>query len=195
MIETYRLIITVVLCIIVISIFHPQLMDTYTVGKENDSVSWHTTGNQYDMLDHVSVLDGGDTVPIIDDGAEYKAPGSKGGFWYDMNRLDGSGKGVGLGDQHNALITAEKQFMASVVHESTKHSDRNGLTARDSTSIPVESFGQNRAPSNWNERDYPIVTSNGLDLTDKFPQIARTHDIEDGKITWARTTETHREKK
>lgn len=35
-----------------------------------------------------------------------------------------------------------------------------------------EGFGNNRAPSDWNVKDYPIVTSNGLNLTPSFPQDA-----------------------
>ena len=34
----------------------------------------------------------------------------------------------------------------------------------------IEYFGNNRASLEWNEADYPMKTTNGLDLTPLFPQ-------------------------
>lgn len=36
--------------------------------------------------------------------------------------------------------------------------------------LEPEYFGNNRSALEWNEKDYPMKTTNGLDLTPLFPQ-------------------------
>jgi hypothetical protein len=41
----------------------------------------------------------------------------------------------------------------------------------------LEGFGTNRSAHNWNEKDYPIVTSNGLNMTASFPQDGKMSGV------------------
>jgi hypothetical protein len=43
----------------------------------------------------------------------------------------------------------------------------------------LEGFGNNRAAEDWNEVDYPMITTNNSDLTGIFPQGAPSHKIPD----------------
>jgi hypothetical protein len=81
------------------------------------------------------------------------------------------------------------------------------LAEWDTTNIPVKSrkelgdtrpelvvkregFGQNRATTYWNEVDYPIVTTQGIDLTEDFPQDGNPSGVHKDisvKSMWGKT--------
>jgi hypothetical protein len=128
-------------------------------------------------------------------GPSYHQPKSvenKEGFWYDMNRLEDkswySGK---LDDEFKGMINNENDWRNNLIKSNIKrrrwkHTQGKGpgslslseqksvnrLSQKDSSTIPLieEGFGNHRAPEDWNEVDYPIVTSNGLNMTPSFPQ-------------------------
>lgn len=115
-------------------------------------------------------------------------------FWYDMNRLEDAGWYSGkLDSELKDMLDQEKKWHKDLVRKNVKvrgwgrgtsRHDPGGLSASERKSfarlakweketIPlVEGFGNNRAPSDWNEVDYPIVTSNGINMTPNFPQGA-----------------------
>lgn len=217
MVKIFLIPISVVLCLIVISLFHPQIMEPYatydekfirvgpstsppTGSKDYESKSWHTPDDaryyrtdgeilpyHQDVIDHrghsqetnyvSDVLSGNDgQIPIIDDfGNEYAGPSyhqhktvkGKEGFWYDMNRLDDAGWRSGkLDDEFKGMLNNENEWRINLIKSNIKRSGWNSST------IPLteEGFGNHRAPEYWNEVDYPIVTSNGLNMTSSFPQ-------------------------
>jgi hypothetical protein len=94
-------------------------------------------------------------------------------FWYDINRLGECGDPDG---EFN-LKTMKK-------------------IRRGNQQLPVEGFGSNRAPTDWNEKDYPIVTSNGLNLSSSFPQEAKSVIYDSNSVieTISRTITDHHEK-
>jgi hypothetical protein len=187
-------VIIVILCIMVICTIYNKDIEKYTtyiVGSdEYSNKPWHKPGGalyyKYDKItpyeqdainyrghaqetEYVSdILTGvGGSVPPIgedDTGNEYLGPPTqsitetKESFSYDIDRLKGSGwyskeldKGLKstLGGGNNLI----------------KSSTGNSHMSTNS----VDEFS-NRATTYWNEKDYPIVTSNGLDMTSSFPQ-------------------------
>ena len=146
------------------------------------------------------VLAGNDgKIPLIDEddvGNEYPSPSyhqpndvkNKEGFWYDMNRLDDSGWYSGkLDDEFSIMLKEENNWRNNLIKSNTKRNISkktkgslslseqkllNRLSQWDSSMVPLteEGFGNHRAPEDWNEVDYPIVTSNGLNMTQSFPQ-------------------------
>jgi len=222
--------VSIVLCLIVISLFHPQIMDPYvtydgkaikdgtfipssvTGSNEYDSGSWYQDvidhrGHSHDTKYVSDVLAGNDgQIPIIEEenvGNEYVGPSyhipsapkavkGKEGFWYDMNRLeDASWYSGKLDDEFNDMLNDENDWRnnlikSNVKNRGRKHTSETGigslslseqksgdrLSQWKSSTVPltVEGFGNNRAPEGWNEIDYPIVTSNGLNMTPSFPQ-------------------------
>lgn len=89
-------------------------------------------------------------------------------FWYDMNTL---GDGSDISKEYDDLVSAETKYQRDF------HRQHPPLTTAQKAAVvqaaaTVEGFSHNRAPVGWNETDYPVVTSNGLDLTPLFPQSA-----------------------
>lgn len=217
--------VSVVLCLIIISLFLPQIMEPYVtydrntinfdpsiVGKDYVDKQWYTPGgslyyrtdgkilqHHQDVIDHrghsketkyvSDVLAGNDGhIPMIDEddtGNEYVGPSNhtpsvsekKEGFWYDMNRLEDadwySGK---LDAEFNNMVDKENGWRNELIKTNVKKRGwgKNPL-GTDRIPLTVESFGNHRAPEGWNEVDYPIVTSNGLNMTPSFPQDGQTH--------------------
>ena len=131
--------------------------------------------------------------------------GKKEGFWYDMNRLeDGGLYSGGLDKELEDMINKENNWRNEIIRNNVRtrgwgktslgsdglpvrgpaaglnDSERksfNRLAKWEASTIPLteEGFGNNRALVYWNEKDYPIVTSNGLDLSKSFPQDGHTY--------------------
>jgi hypothetical protein len=158
---------SVVLFLIVISLFHHQIMKphvTYDVGNEYAGLSYN----------HLNAVK------------------DKEGFWYDMNRLeDASWYSGKLDDEFKSMINNENNWRNNLIKSNIKrrgwkHTPETGqeglslseqksvdrLSQRESSAVPLteEGFGNHRAPEDWNEVDYPIVTSNGINMTPSFPQ-------------------------
>lgn len=117
---------------------------------------------------------------------------SKEGFWYDMNRLEDAGWYSGkLDSEFKGMLNSENEWRNNLIKSNVKkrgwkHAPGTGpnalspserksfdrLSTWGSSTIPMaeEGFGNHRAPEDWNVVDYPIVTSNGLNMTPSFPQ-------------------------
>jgi hypothetical protein len=139
-------------------------------------------------------------IPLIEEddlGNEYMSPSYhqpdtvkvKEGFWYDMNRLeDASWYSGKLDDEFKSMINNENDWRNNLIKSNVKkHGWKHtpgkgpgGLSLSEQKSVdrlgawtfPLteEGFGNHRAPEDWNEVDYPIVTSNGLNMTPSFSQ-------------------------
>lgn len=185
--------INVALCILIISLFHPQIMDGMTqpgisiVGSSSYvSKPWHNAGgaryfmhkgqtipSYQEMVAYIGfpyeatyVDDHGGVVPQIDEN-------NKENFWYDMNRLEDTGwESKTLDKEFKDMLYQENQWHKNLIR-------KKQLASKKSTNFhqPIEGFGNNRAPNYWNEVDYPIVTSNGLNMTPRFPQNATVPKI------------------
>jgi hypothetical protein len=145
------------------------------------------------------VLAGNDgQIPLIEEddvGNEYVGPSyhqpeavkGKEGFWYDMNRLEDAGWYSGkLDEEFKGMLNNENDWRNNLIKSNVKKrgwkhtlgkepgslSLVDRLSQWNSGTVPLieEGFGNHRAPEDWNEVDYPIVTSNGLNMTPSFPQ-------------------------
>lgn len=118
------------------------------------------------------VLAGNDgTVPIIEP------------FWYDINRLEDTAILTNtLDNDYNKMIKKEKRFYEDAALSREKRNrgiiTRKNMTELKKLSSPKnkktktkESFG-NRSPYYWNEKEYPIVTTNNVNMNSIFPQIS-----------------------
>ena len=89
-------------------------------------------------------------------------------FWYDTNA---PGDTNDTSSKYNDFVTAEAKYQNSLAL--TRHPLTTDQQVADTRSAAkVEGFSHNRAPPAWNEIDYPIVTSNNLNLTPLFSQSA-----------------------
>jgi hypothetical protein len=168
------------------------------IGDIDEMIIAHRMGetNEYAPGDkYISdVLTGNDgTVPILDDvGNEFKSPpnisedSTKEGFWYDMNRL-----------QHNDLDNSNLNESIYNTHPDITEKKLNEIKLLDSENTTfdrlqqgessIEGFGQNRSSHKWNIEDYPIITTNNLDMTTDFPQenkLLSGHNITEDKRLW-----------
>jgi hypothetical protein len=126
--------------------------------------------------------------------------GVKEGFWYNMNRLEDSNWYSGkLDDEFKAMLNNEnkerdnliksnidskiwKRVPGSVkaptglLQSSQNYSDRLGNWYSNNVPMKSEGFGNNRSHEYWNEKDYPMVTTNDIDVTKLFPQSGSAMD-------------------
>ena len=213
MLHLCLLAITVVLCILIISLFNPQIMEPYeSINVEDqppDIVGakgyvdkpWHTAGGATYYMDggknikyHQDIIDyrghSHDTKYVSDvlagnDGLvpeipQYKTD-RKEHFWYDMNRLEDSGWHSGqLDSELTNMTSSEKKwrddlYRAKLLKLSSMQKKGDDM---ENNNPPVEGFGNHRAPENWNESDYPMVTTNGIDMSNRFPQQGKLHKID-----------------
>ena len=138
--------------------------DWYDAGDDNYKDDMSTKYVSLNMDNQYSSDNG--KVPITADVKE---------GWYDMNRLGDHWKSNCLESKLNDIMHEEQQWQ-SLVHESelVKTMMLNKMT-RDKKMLSnknnnvKDSFG-GRSALEWNEIDYPIITSNGLDMTNLFPQ-------------------------
>jgi hypothetical protein len=186
MLHLWLIPVSVVLCIIIISLFHPQIMDPYvtythtaTLISKRNSIPHQNVidyrGHTHDTVYVTDIMAGnGGIIPPIDEddtGNECSnhiqvVPENREGFWYDMNRLDDSNWYSGkLDNQFKSMLDKENHQRNNLIKSNIKNS---------SSRSTIEGFGNHRAPEYWNEKDYPILTSNGLDLTSSFPQDGGT---------------------
>jgi hypothetical protein len=176
-------VIIVILCIMVIGILYNKDIEAYTtyiVGSDKYSNKpWHTPGGavyyKYDKPTSYeqNVIDyrghSQDTEYVSDILAGGEGPPTqlntvkKDGFSYDINRLKGSG-----------WYSKELDKEAKSTLSDSNNSIKSGVGNAHMSTNSVDEFS-NRATTYWNENDYPIVTSNGLDMTASFPQDGDPH--------------------
>jgi hypothetical protein len=102
----------------------------------------------------------------------------KEGFWYDMNRIDEPPSYRDpLTDKYEQLAADELEELTKWGVANTPKMFRNAIPASawgvQGVNIDKkEGFGNNRSAAHWDEKNYPMVTSNNLDITDSFPQSA-----------------------
>jgi hypothetical protein len=182
MFQIWLIPVSVALCIIIISLFHPQIMEPY-VPYLRSYMTWGDVSNVFhqNVIDHrgharyteymSDVMFGKKRIipPINEDngGNEDMGPSHttpvlvQEGFWGNMNRLEDSSWYPGkLDHQFKSMLDDEKHRHINLIKSNVKHR----------LHTVSEGFGSNRAPEYWNKKDYPIVTSNGLNLTPSFPQ-------------------------
>ena len=84
-----------------------------------------------------------------------------------MNMLEDAGWYSGtLDKEFKGMVSTEKQWTEPTGGTSKPHL--------------AENFGSNRAPEYWNETDYPIISSGGINMTPEFPQVpAPQMDVDD----------------
>lgn len=206
MVQSCTCLTIVILCLIVILLIYPQVIDYCTEHTKSDnyinmsldtlSSPRYYTGagknisHNQDVINHrgysqdtkyiSDVLAGNDGyIPIIREdniGNEYtgaphdiSSSSDREGFWYDTNKLDDS-------EWHPKSM--DKEFQDILNNENNKRDilieykkkDRMYNMSAENNNISTEGFGTNRAPVYWNEKDYPIVTSNGFNMDAVFQQ-------------------------
>lgn len=141
---------------------HIPILDDDYVEDEYNSPSYHIEGFSYDMNrnQYVDKLDR-DFAKTLSDEKKWRDDVAESNV-SKFNKPTGNSNSLYFKILPDGLNRAEKKVMTQ-------------LTAWDAETVQVEGFGTNRSSELWNEKDYPIVTSNGLDLTSSFPQSGGTY--------------------